>query len=135
MHQNLKNHKERAFLLFYRVYIYRNNTKKPWNKLSLTEREDKKFKWDAIKLFVMSNGVITSEDVINHLNTCPEAFEYTTGTNKDAFKDVMTNEKWSNTSIWIDIYEPFPLTEYDSKLLINALGLRMCHFVNTKNKK
>jgi hypothetical protein len=134
MHQNLKNHKERAFLLFYKIYIYRNNTKKPWNKLNLEEREKEDFKWDTVKLFIMSNGVLTEKDVVHHLEICPETFEYTTGTNKDVFKDVMINKDWKHTSIWVDIYEPFPLTEYDTKLLINAIGLRMCHFVNVKNK-
>lgn len=131
MHQNLKNHKEKAFLLFQKVYIYRTNNKKPWDQLTFAEREDIKFKWDVIKFFIISNGEITKQDIWDHLEFCPESFEYVSGTNAPI--DIWRNDKtWNVKSIWFDIYPPFPLTEYDAKLLMNTIGLRMCHFINTK---
>lgn len=130
MHQNLKQHKDKAFLVFHRVYIYLTNTKQPWDKLTNKQREAKGFDWKVIKLFVMTNGPLTKEHIIQHMENCPETFEYVDGVNKGGLDLVVKD--WKQTSNYFEIYEGFPLTEYDAKLLINTLGLRMCHFINTK---
>lgn len=132
MHQNLKNHLDQAFLLWQKVYIYITNTKRPWDELPMKEREDKKFKWTCVKLFVLSNKPISKKDVEEHMKTCPETYEYVEGTNKNGF-DLNPNN-WKPCSVWYDIYPPFPLTEYDAKLLINTVGLRMCHFINARKE-
>ena len=80
----------------------------------------------------MANGPLTDEDIINHMKNCPEAFEYVDGVNKGGLE--LEVSEWKITSHYFEIYDGFPLTEYDSKLLINTLGLRMCHFVNTKER-
>ena len=132
MHQNLKHHKDQAFLVFHRVYIYITNTKKPWNELTNKQREHKKFKWRVVKLFVMANGPITPADIEWHMANCPETFEYAAGVNDSNFD--LTVPEWKHCSHDYHIYEGFPLTEYDTKLLINTLGLRMCHLVNVNCK-
>jgi len=125
VHQNLKTHMDKSFLLFYKSYTYITNTKKPWDKLTIKERERKNFKWRCQKMFILANGEITQKDVEDHYKNCPEMFEYVEGTN------TYSNEKvWPIESRWTEIYPPFPLTEYDAKLLINTIGLRMCHFIN-----
>lgn len=132
MHQNLKRNKDRSFLRFTRVYIYCSNTRKPWNKLTKAEQDDKNFKWFCRKWFVVSNGDITEDDMKNHEKNCPEVYEYIEGVNDNVENPA---KDWKQCSFWYDIYESFPLTEYDLKLLINVLGLRMVHFINVNRNK
>lgn len=129
MHENLKTHPEKAFMLFYKVYIYITNTDKKWNDLTTKQKEKRGFKWGCVKLFVMSNGKITKQDIEKHIETCPEMFQYIDGVNKK--KHRFNSSNWNKYSEDYVIYEPHPITEYDAKLLLNTIGVRMLHFINT----
>jgi len=132
MHQHLKQHPERAFLHFIRVYCYITNTKKPWDKLTNAQREHKDFKWTVRKWFFAANApIITVEDIKHHETICPE-LDRTPGVN-DKCED--PTDDWKCRSEFYEIYPPFPLTEYDTQLLINTLGLRMFHMMNVHSKE
>jgi len=129
MHGDLSRNPEKAFMLFTKVYVYNTNTKKPWNKLTAKQRNHKNFQWTCSKWFFVSNEPLTIEDVNNHIIDCPELKESADNILKNNVNPV---KKWKQNAAWADIYAFFPLTEYDLKLLLNVIGIRMLHFVNNK---
>ena len=51
-------------------------------------------------------------------------------------KHAVQPKKNKITSYWYKMYETWPIAdEYDLKLLINTIGLRMMHFVDNKQVK
>lgn len=125
MNEYLKEHPERAFISFYKVYIYGTNKGK-WTELSQEDKDSPGFKWDVSKAFFLSKRRITAEDVKNHftVNGCKCEGEDPEGT---------TNTKCKKSKLTKDyvIYGGIPLTGYDAKLLLNVIGLRMLHFVES----
>ncbi len=126
MHQHLKNHPEEVFMWFQKVYVYCTNTKKPWDKLTIKERESKKFQWTCYKYFCVSKFPITEEDIRDHEKICPESIEMIPGTNDNTH---MNKENWIKSK-WYDVYGAHPIIEYDLQLLNTLIGIRMIHFVN-----
>ena len=127
MNEHLKSHTDKAFMMFTKVYIYNTNTKKPWDKLTEKDKTNKKFKWYCEKWFCISKGKITSDDMKNHLKICPELKEPEGSINE---RHVNFTKGWVRHSKFYRMYDAYPLTEYDLKLLLNVIGIRMLHFVN-----
>ena len=124
MNMDYKNGRKKPMLLFSKVYVYKTNTKKPWNKLTEKQLNDKKFQWSCIKWFIISNKELTEKDVKTHISSCPEL-------ENNEFDKHLPGIKWKHESYWFNIYNPVPITkEYDLKLLIETIGLRMLHFIN-----
>jgi len=131
MNLDYKNGTKKPMLLFTKVYVYKTNTKKPWDKLTTKEFDSKKFEWTCIKWFMVSNEPLTEQEVKDHIKSCPELEN--NKFDKHLPKDKTKNK---NTSYWYDIYAEQPIVgEYDLKLLIDTIGLRMLHFVNNRSDK
>ena len=127
MNEHLKAHMNLAFMRFVKVYVYHTNTKKPWDKLTEKERNAKDFKWLCQKWFCVSKNELKAKDIKKHFDICPELKEPEGSVNE---KHVDLYKGWKQHSEYYKIYPEYPLTEYDLKLLLNVVGIRMIHFVN-----
>lgn len=126
MNLDYKNGAKKPMLLFTKIYIYATNTKKPWNKLTEKDMDNKKFQWTCTKWFIISNNPLVIKEVEEHIKSCPEL-------ENNKFDKHVPKSRWKNTSYWYEMYTPTPIVgEYDLKLLIEAIGLRMLHFINNK---
>lgn len=126
MHENLKGHPEAVFMYFQKVYNYMTNTGK-WSELTERQKNKKGFEWTITKLFVVSKHPITVDDYYQHMENCPEMIDETAGVNDKVVKPFT---KWKNTYDDPLVYAPHPITEYDLKLLLHVIGVRMIHFIN-----
>jgi len=117
-----------GFMVFTKVYIYNTNTKKKWIDLTEKDKNSDKFSWYCEKWFFISKKDITEENVLEHFKYCPEL----NGEDKNSYifkKHKKPDKDWKNHSKWIRIYDSYPLTVYDFKLLLNVIGIRMLHFI------
>lgn len=126
MHEHLKEHPEKAFILFTKVYIYYNNTKTPWSKLKQKQKDNKNFKWFVSKLFCLSKNPLTKKDVIEYWDNCPEFDTQKVTTNS---KSVSIAHNWKVCTKDHIIYGWHPVKAYDVKVLLNTIGIGMCHFI------
>ena len=127
MHENMKV-SGNAFMWFSKVIIYKTNTKKKWSKLTKRETKAKGFKFIAPKLFVVSkNREVTQQQIEDALLTNPDFNEQQSGIND---KSGSLTKDWKYCSSDYIIYGAHPITEYDLKLIINLLGIRMIQFVS-----
>lgn len=128
MREDLRRNKDKSFLLFTKCYVYTTNTRVPWDKLTLEEMNNSDFRWYCVKWFFISKRVLTEQEVENHVKNCPELQESADELSKRSV-DVGCN--FVEKSEWYNLYESYPIAnEYDLKLLINTIGLRMIHFVD-----
>ncbi len=126
MHEHLKEHPEEAFMLFTKVYIYSNNTNKKWSQLIQQDKDSKDFKWSVIKLLFLSKNPLTELDIKEYWKNSPELDDPPDSTNTKA---VDGTAKWKKKTEDYIIYNYFPVTAYDVKLILNILGIRMTHFI------
>jgi hypothetical protein len=124
VNEYLKEHPENAFLLFTKVYIYYNNTSTPWNKLTQKQKDNKNFRWTCAKMYFLSHKPLTKKQIKHYIeNDTTELNEPGKTTNKKTINKKMKSEDYV-------IYPYFPMRGGDVKVLCNALGLRMLHFVD-----
>lgn len=128
MHENMKGRLEDAFMIFHRVYIYSNNTKKHWNDLTDKDKTHPNFKWTVAKLFCLAKKPATCEDIALHIKYCPELNESAEGINDKAVK--VDTDKWKHRTDSYIIYQGHPVNVYDVKLLLHLIGVRMIHFIH-----
>ena len=121
-------------MYFSKVYIYKTNTKKPWDYLTKhTPKvfDSKKFRWACNKFFILHpNLEVTQEEIEHHIKNCPELGEINEGrfcNYSDKCEDA--TKKWKHTSEWYHIYPSTKLNAYDVKLLLRIIGIRMLHFI------
>jgi hypothetical protein len=128
MHEHLKEHPEKSFLFWTVVYIYYNNTKTTWDKLTQEQKDNKDFRWHVAKLFCVSKKTLKDVDIIGCMSDGAEFddLKFENNTNSK-FEGPMT--KWENKSTYYEIHTCFPLTAYDLKLLLNLFSPRMLHFI------
>lgn len=121
MHEKLKMHPEEAFMLFTKIYIWYANTKTPYTKLTVKEKEGKNFKHEVAKIFCISKHKVTPENIELYLLNSPE-------------EDLAPHFKKKRNQSWVksvdyEIYGYHPISAYDLKLLLNVIGIRMLHFI------
>lgn len=126
MHENLKTQPDKVFMYFQKVYNYMTNTAK-WSELTEKQKTSKGFEWTISKLWVVSKKPITIDDYYDHQTHCPELYSETPGVNDKAFKPM---KGWKKMYEDPQIYGAHPITEYDLKLLLHILGVRIIHFIN-----
>ena len=129
MHEYLKEHPEKSFLLWQSVYIYHTNTKKKWSELTQKDKDNKNFKWFASKMFMLAKKPVTVADIEKYIKESPE-FDDMDIPNSTNSKSSNPSDSWKHHSVDYVIYGWFPLTHYDVKLLFNVMSPRMLHLIN-----
>lgn len=114
---------DEPLLYFQKVYVYITNTDKPWNKLTNEDMSKKKFSYVCHKWYFIVKKKLSKRDIDKHFRTCND------GHNVSEFYD-MAKKRDIGYSVFYDFYEPVPLSEYDLKLLLNTIGIKILHFVN-----
>ena len=124
MHEYWKEHPEKAFMLFTKVFIYKNNSGTKWSELTQDQKDDPEFKWSCTKMFVLSKRPISPEDAKRAYENSPEMDDVNLPNSTNSKADD-PHSGWPSDFV---IYPFFPCSAYDVRLLINTVGLRRLHF-------